>query len=184
MWKVLIDDARERGAQPRVHGNGFIQLDLNQWQRAHFWGHPAIPCQRMPSPIHNHRFNFASAIMKGALTNVVYRPVWRDEGLFSEWRPEAREGEDTVLHLTGRRCDLHVFDTHTYHRSYFANGVDLHETIVHEPTVTIMTKVESGPPPASTPTVLVRGFHEPDNEFDRNQFDSHTLWGLIELICS
>jgi hypothetical protein len=191
-WRHMIAHARDEGHRPRVHGNGFIQLDVNDHQRFHFWGHPGIPRQARPSPIHNHVFDFHSHVLKGCVTNVVYDPVWRDDGLYSEWQavPDPRPGHhSSTLQRTGRRCDLFVFKPglNVCRTSYAAVGADFHETLVHEPSVTCITK--TGPtlqqrPNGPKPSVLMYGFDEPDNTFDRHGFADAMLWDLIWEVAS
>ena len=70
---------RLRELEPRVHGNGFIQCDLPHRKRLHIWGHPAIPRQKVSSPIHDHVFSFASIVLVGRLVNIVYKAVSNGE---------------------------------------------------------------------------------------------------------
>jgi hypothetical protein len=53
---------KERGVRPRVHGNGFIQVDLTADTRLHVWGDKRIPRQNVYTPIHDHVFGFESTI--------------------------------------------------------------------------------------------------------------------------
>lgn len=186
-WGESLELARVAGIEPRVHGNGFIQLDINERQRLHFWGHPKIPRQSVPSPIHNHVFDFTSQICKGTLTNVEYREIWSPGGLYGCWQAYARNGADTGLQDTGRRCNLQVSNIKILEQGdgYFAHGPTFHETLVHEPSITLLTK--QGPtlqqnPNGPRPSVLVAGYYEPDNAFDRHGFHPGMLWDIINDI--
>lgn len=53
---------RAVGERPRVHGNGFIQLDVTPRTRLHFWS-PEIPRQKVATPIHDHVFGFVSYVI-------------------------------------------------------------------------------------------------------------------------
>lgn len=54
---------------PRIHGNGFIQVNLNPRERLHLWDH-RIPRQARDSSIHDHAFWFESECREGTLINV------------------------------------------------------------------------------------------------------------------
>lgn len=191
-WRHMIAHARDEGYRPRVHGNGFIQLDANDHQRFHFWGHPAIPRQARPSPIHDHVFDFSSQVLKGCLTNIAYQTVMRDDGLYSVWeaRPDPRPGHhSSTLQRNGQRCDLRIHDrgVNVCKTSYWFQAGVFHETLTHEPTVTIITK--TGPtlqqnPDGPKPRVLMYGFDEPDNTFDRHAYDDAMLWDIVWEIAS
>ena len=72
-----IGIARTADRRPRVHGNGFIQLDLTDRRRLHVWGDHRIPRQSVPSTIHDHTFSFKSTIILGQL-------VHREIGIFPD----------------------------------------------------------------------------------------------------
>jgi hypothetical protein len=59
---------------PRIHGNGFIQIDLDERRRLHVWDH-RIPRQSRDSSIHDHAFSFRSACVMGTLVNIVMEPI-------------------------------------------------------------------------------------------------------------
>lgn len=90
----LVTKAWERGAQPRVHPNGFIQLDLEKpdserWHegkqaghsgadlRLHVWNPPGIelPHQDTINEIHDHVFDMRSTVVRGVLTQCLYEFV-------------------------------------------------------------------------------------------------------------
>ena len=63
---------RAHGENIRVHGNGFLQLDLPDDCRLHIFAHPALPSQRQSTHIHDRRFGFGSKVLRGRLVNVCY----------------------------------------------------------------------------------------------------------------
>lgn len=183
---------RYDGARPRVHGNGFIQLDLDPEQRLHIWGHPDIPKQEVATPIHDHVFGFHSEILVGRLVNVVYNflppstIIARDTWAVHEARP--RHGEDTVLEPTGECGAVRVAHTllliadNPVLSEYDFEPFIFHEMFAPEPSATIITK--RGPtlrenPNGYKPRVLVPEGVEPDNEFDRYDNDPEDLWQII-----
>lgn len=172
----------EDGLTPRVHGNGFIQLNLSSDTRLHIWGHPDIPRQLVPTPIHDHAFSFQSSVIIGVLTNKTYFLEEHSSGEYIVYRAVCRDNEDTVLE--SMRIPTSVVLQHKQvlrpdnPRYYRMSAYEFHETETFVPTATVMRK--SYPVgPKHTPRVLVpRGFH-PDNEFNRYAFDPNELWRII-----
>lgn len=167
---------------PRVHGNGFIQLDLTPLVRLHIWGHPDIPRQEVSTPVHDHAFGFTSRILMGALTNRRYRWVQTSVGDHEVHVVNIRDREDTTLHGTGEYGRLEQESERSYlsgHR-YTMHPGDIHESIAEELTVSVIRKTgptlsQGGP----TPRVFVRRGLQPDNTFHRYQLDPEKLWAII-----
>ena len=186
--------------QPRVHGNGFIQLDLTPRSRLHVWGHPYIPRQKVATPIHDHIFSFTSYVLWGRLINVVYAEnapytvvtQGLPTGRFFE--PHVREqgsgSEDQVLWARDQSShSLSVKDVQIVNagESYQLNHGVLHESIAPEIAVSVIQK--SGPTmgqgAVARPRVFVPEGLEPDNEFNRYTAASRELlWEIISLALS
>lgn len=172
----------KREVRPRVHGNGFIQLDLSQSKRLHIFGDPMIPCQVTPTPVHDHTFGFTSQILSGELTNVWYDVEDSKDGTHNVYQARVRDREDTVLENTGRVVRLIERDRKTFRagESYEMLPGDFHETLINGRTVTIITK--DGPSLSqggSSPRVLVSVGSKPDNDFNRYAESPETLWDII-----
>ena len=189
--KVLdLDSLRERGARPRVHGNGFIQLDLTDRLRLHVWGDPDIPRQTTRSPVHDHVFSFTSHIIVGRMVNVVYDAFENAHGDYLVHTPRIRRGEDSILVPTEERVTIfprsvNLIEQGTSKRRYPMPAFHYHETLTDGPSATIIEK--DGPTQAqgaeSLPRVLVPFGVEPDNDFDR--YDCATpdqLWTIIDWV--
>ena len=172
---------------PRVHGNGFIQLDLNDQWRMHFWS-DAIPRQDPHTPIHDHVFGFTSWILKGSLTQVEYVKARRHEAPAQPfnaytYQSVARGGRgfDAALEkINGPRTWLREGVRSRFHagESYTMAPLEIHETIAHGPSVSLIQKdaptfQQGGPAPTIYSTRM------PDNRFRREGFDSAFLWRLI-----
>src|SRR5665213_567737 len=80
--RELIAQAIDAGSLPRVHGNGFIQLDVDPVTRIHFWGHHEIPRAKPMTPVHDHVFDFTSAVTKGWVLNINYDSCLDPNGLY------------------------------------------------------------------------------------------------------
>lgn len=181
--KIEIESAHARGSRPRVHGNGFIQLDLTPQRRLHIWGDPRIPRQVIPSTIHDHTFSFRSVVYVGQLVHreIVLYPHAR--GAYEMYYAVTNHGEDTRLVKTATRYNavitaerlLRVGDTYTFEARKF------HETLSPWLCVTVIDKdgptLSQGGP---NPNVLVPYGLEPDNTFDRYQAKPDLLWQVIE----
>ena len=170
---------------PRVHPNGFIQLDLNRSDRLHVW-HPGLPYrQRTYHTVHDHVFGFVSTCFSGRLVNVVYDVAPDPAGTHVLWQAECTDGEESVLRpATGEPVRLrHIYAQvvqpgETYHLPAFK----FHESLFGEPSLTIIRKdsdtAHEGNP--HSPLIAVPAGVEPDNDFRRDAVDVDVLWGLIE----
>jgi hypothetical protein len=180
--KELAGDAIQAGQKFRVHGNGFLQLDLDDRRRLHVWADQRIPRQRVSHPIHDHVFGFESDVVVGRLVNVTYvkfHPALLRSGHARYFRayqaqPTKGKGHDTLLapledgdwFMEQRRTDVVQVGM-----SYRIDAFEFHETLVTEPTVSVITKdgdtlVQN--PEGRRPTVMVPNGREPDNEFKRS----------------
>lgn len=183
--KFTVDELKSLGAVPRVHGNGFLQLDVGRLQRLHIWGHPALPRQEVNTAIHDHRFSFTSKVIAGRLINARFNVVEIDrfpvlEATHIVHRPEVREGEDTILVSTDKEVRVSESSVRFIHvgDSYEMNFGEFHETFSEQLTVTYMTKTHVKDD--HVPSVLVPVGAEPDNEFNRYSFGPSMLWGVVE----
>lgn len=195
--QTFSNQVRHMEYRPRVHGNGFIQLDLTPTKRLHIWGHPDIPKQVSSTQVHNHQFDFTSRVITGKMINRMY--TWdllpeimdvRDDAAYLHlhlathqiYRAVVRDREDTVLQPTGEYGVLRVDhdESFTAGHSYTMQRGDLHESIPVGLTATIIDKTgptlsQGGP----QPNVYVPISVLPDNEFNRYGIAQETLWRII-----
>lgn len=184
-----IAELKERGIRPRVHGNGFIQVDLTDTTRLHVWGDKRIPRQNVYTPIHDHVFGFKSTLIVGRLFNVVYGYSSHQFGDYAVWEPKVTHRENTILERTNKRVRVFPIRTdlveqNTANRNYEMDPFIFHESFVTEPTVTIIqkwgvTQAEGNP---INPRVLTRFDQEPDNHFNRYDANPDVLWRIIERV--
>lgn len=178
-------ELRERGCVPRVHGNGFIQVDLNKagTQRLHVWDED-VPRQKVATPIHDHVFDMRSEVIVGTLIHKTYRVLtcWDKEGAYVVYRAQREEGtqnttlvpyDSTVNLELEQRLILEAASIYTF------PAYQLHESGHLGTTATIMEKVNA-PDGYGNPRVLVPVGVEPDNEFHRDNHDVRLLWQIIE----
>lgn len=183
-----LDHIRQNWDRPRVHGNGFIQLDLDKTHRLHIWGDPRIPRQTVATHIHDHVFSFFSDILVGRLLQVRYHlNTARVQGSYKIYAPRIRKDEDTILEPTELPTVNVVAETPvliaagTNSRGYYMPAFQFHETFTTGPAATLIVKedprlfVEN-----ATPRVLVPVGQEPDNVFNRYDASKDLLWQIIE----
>lgn len=172
-------ELHESGNTPRVHGNGFIQLDLADGKRLHVWD-KNIPRQEVDTSIHDHAFGFHSKVICGTLINITYDIESNDKGIYAVYTPIRVEGtEDTKLAPTGERVHLVTRESGKYPTGseYYFKPLMFHETGHIGTTATIIEKTERLD---VEPRVLVPWGDQPDNSFDREAFNPEHLWMFIE----
>jgi hypothetical protein len=184
-----IRDARNAGRTPRVHPNGFLQLDLEPdrmstdrpiaKRRLHIFD-DRLPRQSVRTSVHDHIFDMSSFVLKGTILNDTYVTVPDEEGDLEIHQAEAAKGMETNLVSTGHRCTLRLKHTEYVYmgESYRFPALTFHDSRHEGVAATIMTKGDTFP--LKTPRVLVPVDAEPDNSFSREEQDIPALWTLIE----
>ncbi len=174
------------GHLPRVHPNGFIQLDLDERRRLHVY-HPALEVhQKTYHPIHDHIFSFVSMIYSGRLINVAYDAVSdKLRGTHVVWQARSIGGEESVLErredLIWRRLVPRVLQVFQPGEGYEFPAKLLHEVAFTVPTMTIIHKSAKTAAQGNklVPVIMVPVGVEPDNDFRREDHDVEDLWRLI-----
>ncbi len=174
---------RRAGQRPRLHGNGFIQLDLDSTRRLHVWHPRTQRAQSVYTPIHDHVFDMRSDVLHGGVVNVVYRAKMNPrEGAYELWGCEPAEGSNTILRkMRNMRCDLEeVMRLVVVPGSRYTHEAGVFHTTepLHAVAVTVMTKINTLP--TVQPRVAVPFDTEPDNTHDRHAANEDVLWRLIE----
>ena len=181
---VTFEKLLEVGVGLRVHGNGFIQLDIGDGQRIHVWGSRAIPRQKVSTQIHNHRFDFESVTLAGEIENRIYSLTLGNE--YREYYPSSIGGEDTILVCDkwSNPVDTLLLEAYTISvgQGYSMDYRSFHETMASELSMTLMTKTEVYK--IYAPRVLVPVGSEPDNDFLRYEFSHTYLLDIVEEACN
>lgn len=186
---LIYDELRESGKVPRVHGNGFLQLDLNEdgSKRLHIWD-DALPRQSTKSSIHDHVFELKSHIICGRLIHVEFQAetvLGKSSDLYNVYKAERVEGSNnTILGWTGQTVRLNETRRFlfTAGSTYNFPEYELHDSYHEGFTATIMKKIDA-PGDYGRPRVLVPYGQEPDNDFDREGFDPEELWPFVKKAC-
>lgn len=208
----LVAQAKARGAQPRVHPNGFIQLDLEtptdeRWHegkqvghsgadlRLHVWNprDHTLPHQDTVNEIHDHVFDMDSTVVRGTLIQRVYEFV---VGALSSQTERAQPTSELYravydkqsssrlesLGITGILHKVVEFPVHAG-QSYTQPAFTLHDTVEGDQlVVTLMRKVAIH---EGIPVVVCPIGSPPDNDFDRaTAAPQDYLWSAIEASLS
>jgi hypothetical protein len=178
---MRVEDLQATGRLPRIHGNGFIQFDLNEegTKRLHVW-HDSIPRQVTATPIHDHVFALKSRVIAGTLIHEVLDTVEGDT--HRVFRAQQEEGtQNTILVPDEGTVALEVVKRHVLPTGsvYEFPAWELHQTEHYGLTTTIMDKIDA-PKEYGRPRVLVPVGKQPDNEFKRDGHDPEFMWKLID----
>ncbi len=172
--------------EPRVHPNGFIQLDLDAVHRLHVW-HPRLPYrQKTYHTVHDHVFGFTSEVFSGRILNVCYDAMRNDlHGTHYMAQAEYSTAEETLLVGAPQP---YFYRLHTNSAKVIQPGEQyefpafvFHEILFGEPSLTIIRKrgLTAAQGSSQKPTVMVPRGVEPDNDFRRDDVDTDVLWELI-----
>ena len=159
----------------RVHGNGFIQCDIDSISRLHFWGHYRIPKQATPTHIHDHVFGFESLILKGQIVNVILQAC---DGI--EYKVYTADGKDTLTE-SGDMCNLYASSVKAYSvgDTYRMTPGQIHDIHVYQPSITIITKRQEFLGASRGARVFAPWGVYPDNDFRRDAFEQDMLREIV-----
>lgn len=163
-----------------LHGLGFIQLILPANQRMHVW-HPDLPRRQCyeHSAIHNHRFAFASRVLKGVQKNVrVDLELVRDgtHTVISHNGPRSERGGRLSYPVAECRVHRRAVESYGPGEEYVMPVHQYHHTPNEGIVVTVMRKLEESEIHANS--VISKGV-EFDYDFDRFQLTPEQLFGYV-----
>lgn len=179
----VVRSRRSDGSRPRVHPNGFLQLDLTNdgSERLHIW-HPDLPRQKTYTGTHDHIFDMSSTVIKGRLWQVIkrYTLEHRTEPTHEVYMAQYTAKSQSKLEGTGVLVQqLPEYPGLVYvNQTYTQPAFTFHESRPgDEIVVTLMSKdrVYEG-----HPRVLVPLDRKPDNDFERENAPEDFLWEIIE----
>jgi hypothetical protein len=195
--KLEYHKLRASGHVPRVHPNGFVQLDLVKpgpatQRRLHIWPDTTkykLKTQTTTHKIHDHRFDMHSKVILGALSDERYIFIPKVTTIVSThelYIANYRTRHDTQLLSAGvfgvPRMTLQKF-VRKGQDYQLAFGI-FHDSVPMElPTATIMET--SNPRNDVAVRVLIPMGVKPDNDFNRHTSNSESLlWEIIEEVCA
>lgn len=176
--------------RPRVHGNGFVQLDTKPdgSERLHIWGHRMIPQQEVRTGIHDHTYTVHSRVLSGEIVDITWGAVEcdADESSHEVFRARPRDGQDTELvgghgWVQAQAVSCRLIGEVAGSQRYTVLPGMFHSTIVGGPAATLMVKGDVDRKLVS-PRILVPTGMVPDNSFSRNAHPTSLLWGIIDEV--
>jgi hypothetical protein len=180
---ITYEQLRRSGEVPRLHGNGFIQLNLaGTNERLHIWPDDGVKAQSVSTPIHDHVYSFKSRILLGTLSHLVYRTSFSNNGAYRLYQAEPRAQEDTILvPISGSRCNLILEEEHVLEQgdAYSFKAFEFHESRGSGLTATVMRKTVVFDGKAR---VVCPADKNPDNDFNRYSVDQNLLWTYIKKV--
>lgn len=190
------------GKNPRVHPNGFIQLDIENvedgWHeshkeghsganlRLHIWNPPGIVLPRQDSvhEIHDHVFEMKSTILRGTLRQQLYEfkigSLEHDFTTHQLYRAVYSKNSDSRLEPLGVYGVIEQWMTQVVREGdcYTQPASTFHDT--ETPGSLVVTVMEKTAIKAKQAHVLVPKDTEPDNDFDRaSAVQPELLWEAI-----
>lgn len=188
----MLDDIRVSDIiinPPRVHPNGFIQIDISSLCRLHIWDDRIATHSKVFTPYHNHHFDVHSVVLKGTMINTVYDVVpVRDNDVRYDWREYFHKYD--VVRLENNNSTLQKNDDTEYYieprdlqfitegKEYYLDKEIIHDSGFEGTTVTLMFKDDIDF--SFTPVVLVPVDKVPDELCDRNVYDPELVDQVIK----
>ena len=176
--KVLLKDVLNAPfGKPRMHPNGFIQINLNQdgSLRFHVWDDNPLPKQKTDNTIHDHVFDMHSTVLIGKLEHITFNFEVSSNGLYQVYTANYKSKENSILEASGIIGNLKEVgrsEVTNYHFPAF----EFHDSKAYGLTATIMRKEKSY---EGTPRILCPVGVPPDNSFNRDSVDETILWEPI-----
>jgi len=175
---------------PRMHPNGFIQLELgSRKRRLHIWPETPMVTREVETPIHDHIFGFDSEVLLGRLGHFIFDAEADPAGpyhLYTAGCSAQGKVNDHLVRIDDRRYRLEQTEAiwldagDTYRFEPFRFHESRHEGL----TATIFQIhdfEETGATRICCPIDQV-----PDNSakkpFRRDGFDPEVLWAQIERV--
>lgn len=174
---LSVDWLKSTGAEPHWFGLGFIQLKISDTQRLHFW-HPYLVADTHEEEIHDHRYNFASRILRGSIVNSIYSFNVHNDGKYTLSKTDCSPGYVSDTSYTGNvsllssstlsQGDEYYMSADTFHRIEATHAVTL---LTREPTTKAFARVIAlNDQPTTCP-------------FSR-KIATNKLWDYIEEACT
>jgi hypothetical protein len=187
--RLDIDALRAYGNAPRVHPNGFIQLDLVDRLRLHVWSDRPLRARGKSASVHDHVYGFTSDVRLGTLVHREIRLYEHPEGEYELYAVEsyAVAGRSMPLRpIDGKRHKIvstverrlvapvrYAFPAFAFHEAW-AVGLTATVIAIDEPDRTRAARVlrPFGQPPVAEVFERDGGTGERD-----------MLWDVIDRVC-
>ncbi len=175
---------RGLSARPRVHPNGFVQLDLGENEKLHVWPEEPLKTVDVETPMHDHTFGFASTLLVGALRHTAYRPVESENGayhLYTVFPYKAVNMETPFVRLDDKRYDMEIRQELRIEagQSYVFDEFEFHSS---HPIGLTATHIRVYPFDRGLQARVACRYDQVPQVFDRHRFDEEFLWSIIRKV--
>ena len=175
---------RNIGTKPRVHPNGFIQLDISENTKLHVWPDPPLKTVEVMTPHHDHTFNFTSRIIRGALQQTLYKPVENELGEFHLYTvfPLKSLGKETpFVRFDDKRYDMKIVEQFIIRTGqiYAFPAFDFHSS---EPIGLTATIITIRPFDKMLQAKVTCRYDQLPRLFKRDSFEEEFLWSIIRQV--
>ncbi len=182
---LSYEKLRKLSYEPRLHPNGFVQLDIADKIRLHVWpdNSAVLPKPKVVTNIHDHTFDFESIVVVGSLTNLIYKFSESASGKYylynvkpyavvKHWVPMVLQDQRRFNARIVGKCIQNAGESYTFPAFRF------HETLWDALTLTVIKVGKTYPDRYARVACDVK--EVPDNSFRREAADKKVLWSLIE----
>ena len=181
----MVDTCEREGVKPKLHPQGFIQLDLSgdRSKRLHIW-EPSIPRTAATDTMHNHVWKFKSTVLCGTLFDIKVEPKRNLAGNWEVWqaKPDRHVGGrgGKILQKTGARCavDEEKIARIRAGETYSFRAFDFHDSVAVGYTATLFQK---GTDYGGDPLVICKRGQRPDNELP-SEATPEFMWSIINRL--
>lgn len=175
---------------PRWHGNGFTQLDLNPRQRLHVW-HPAwAQNPRHNSTIHDHVFDLTSEVLLGKVGHEAFEVIY-GETLSGPIQVFRLQGWGSGPYTGAARAEHHEWRGRGTKKSlgsylipaggqYSFPRYQFHESSHEGLTATLMTR-SNGVSPDARPRIVCPVIEDPTDARESGHGPGvEAMWSIVE----
>ena len=185
-YKTLpsFEKVKQIGKNIRVHPNGFIQLDLEDGYRLHFFLDDAA-YERFPhTPIHTHAFVLESRVLLGEVTNIEFEVREDPQGSLSVYTAQNMESPlekrvGKTYSISGKKEQVVGIG-----EEYRVRVGIFHESLHKGDTVTVVRKIKEGMDVSMSCEidVLCKKEQEPSEAYDRKDIPEAVLWSKVGAV--
>ncbi len=137
---INLEELKKNHLDLYYFGLGFIQLKIDKTHRLHFYD-PSLPMITGVEEIHNHRYDFKSLVLSGALENTLFEIVYGNEFSLSKenCQPGTPDFHSQKI-LVGIKQTL--LNIHRKGDDYFMDHQWFHRVQAQGETITFLTRTD------------------------------------------
>ncbi len=185
--------------KPRVHGNAFVQLPLQNGNRVHIWSEDLPQAEVVDISIHNHRYSFKSKILYAAIENLILdvhkvlpeptQPIYYHlykVDYNSKYGITPNVPKSTVLKISDEQFTYEITSSNIHHvnSTYnFQAGLFHQINPLDSLVVTLVNKYFILPTEIMAAICLCPANSIPDNNFDKiKSVNENIIWNVIDKV--